>query len=428
MPILPPINPPPVTDPAATERANHDHLVWDVGWFGLGLPAMVNFLAVFAIHLGASPFELGLLASIPAVVTLFAAMGADWWRSRYTDTIRALMSPSLGMRLRVPLFALVPFLPEAWRVPALIALVGIAAVPSSISSIIFLVMLRETISDGGLTQVVAHRQLAMNIGVGLGTIGFGLWLERAPFPLNYQVMFITAFAALLVSQWHVHQLRTLFPTAAPPPARGSLLARMRATAAVWQVPDFRRVSVVVTALFVAFQALAPIIPLHLVQELGASEGFVAVFGFLELLGAAGASAVAHRLLLRLKHRRALTLGIGGTGFAALLLAAAPSLPFTLPAALISGACWTLTDISQFSFFSLHANAENRRIRTRAYYQTVSIGLFIGPLLGSTLADTGMSLITVLLLGAALRFGVGVLVQRQTGERLQPQPTTPAPAA
>ena len=44
--------------------------------------------------------------------------------------------------------------------------------------------------------------LALNLAVGIGALTFGIWLEKAPFPLNYQVMFMLAFLFALASLWH----------------------------------------------------------------------------------------------------------------------------------------------------------------------------------------------------------------------------------
>ncbi len=397
------------------EQANFRHLVWDIAWFGLAFPAVGSFLSIFAIQLGATPFELGLLSSLPSIFLLLASALSDGWRARYADSIKALLWPATGMRVRLLIFACLPFLPGGWQIPVLLAVAALAAVPQGISSIIFLVMMREAVTDQRFTALMSRRFLALNLGLGAGTLGLGLWLERAPFPANYQVMFVVAFGLTMVSLWHVQQIRVI--SATPLPASTSPASRP------WRSPEFRRLASIVGAVFMAFFAIVPVIPLRLVHGLGASEGFVAIYGFLELTGGATMATVAHRLIDRVGLRHTLLLGMTGTGLAAVILALAPSLYLALPAALLSGACWTLTDISQFTFFSLNTPAESRARRTRAYFQAVSIAIFVGPLLGSTLADSGLSLGTVLLLGAGLRFLAGLLVR--WGAAATPSPAAPA---
>ncbi|KAB2856956.1 MAG: hypothetical protein F9K46_13545, partial [Anaerolineae bacterium] len=63
----------------SVERENFNHLVQDIGWFGLALPATTHFLSAFAIRLGASASLLGLMAAIPALIVLISAGLAGRW-------------------------------------------------------------------------------------------------------------------------------------------------------------------------------------------------------------------------------------------------------------------------------------------------------------------------------------------------------------
>ena len=102
-------------------------------------------------------------------------------------------------------------------------------------------------------------------------------------------------------------------------------------------------------------------------------------------------------------------GMAITGLAAIILGLAPTLAFTLPAALINGGAWVAADISQFSYFN-HKIAQARKTAfSNAYFQAISIAIFIGPLIGSTLASSGVPLTTVLFIGAGLRILSGWLM-------------------
>jgi len=313
------------------------------------------------------------------------------------------------MRLRMLLCVCVPFLPEPLRMPALILIVVASSVPQGLTSTLFLVMIREAVTDRRLTDVLGRRLLALNSAIAVSTLALGVWLEEISFPLNYQVMFLAAFSLMMVSWWHVQQIHVLVTTPVSMPGAAGRRG------GVWREPDFQRVAAVIGMVFVAGFTTVPINPLRLVEELGATEGFVAIYGFLELLGGALMSTVANRLIRRYSLNVTLSVSMAGTGLASMILAAAPNLYLALPAAIIGGACWTLMDISQFSFFSLNTQPENRASRTRAYYQTVSIATFIGPLIGSGLASGGLSLPMVLLIGAGLRLGAGLLIRLYAAE-------------
>ena len=333
---------------------------------------------------------------------LTSSLLSTWWRRRYDNSIRAVHGPTLLMRFRLLAYVLAPFLPIEWAVPYLIVVTSLVSLPSGVASIIFLVMIREAVRDNRLTDLISRRQLAMNLCIAASTLVLGFWLERVAFPHNYQIMFIVGFGLMIVSLWHVDQVRVFNITPEPPPSREDPDSRP------WHSPNFRNVALIVTVLFVSFQSIVPVIPLWLVQGRGAEEGFIALYSFLELIGAASGAMLAHRLIRRFGHRRVGLVGMLCTGMAALILAAAPSLAFTLPAALLSGGTWVMVDISQFTFFSARTPPEKRSSYTRAYFQSLSIATFLGPLIGSTLANSGVALPLVLVIGGGLRMGAGVL--------------------
>ena len=60
-------------------RSNFAHLYFDIAWFGVLSGTAVNFLNVYATRLGATGFQIGLLAAMAAVVNLFLAIPAGRW-------------------------------------------------------------------------------------------------------------------------------------------------------------------------------------------------------------------------------------------------------------------------------------------------------------------------------------------------------------
>jgi MFS family permease len=118
-------------------------------------------------------------------------------------------------------------------------------------------------------------------------------------------------------------------------------------------------------------------------------------------------------MARLGTQRTIALGMIGTGLAAIMLALAPTLAMTLPAAALSGGMWTLAAISLFSLFSASTPPDSVTRYSTLYNQIVQLSIFIGPMLGSQLASTSLDLTTVLLIGAGLRLLAGVLIPMDT---------------
>ena len=162
-------------------------------------------------------------------------------------------------------------------------------------------------------------------------------------------------------------------------------------------------------LYVSFFSIAAIIPLRLVDELGADEAFMSIYTLAELTAAATMAALTNRLVARIGSRATIAGGLLGTGVAGVVLAAAPSLPLTLIAAAISGATWTAAAISAFNYFSENTPVEHVTSFTTFYNQIVMFSTFIGPLMGSQLAETSLSLTTVIWMGGLLRLLSGAAI-------------------
>ena len=297
--------PQPQTD--KTERANFNHLVGDIAWYGLALAATTRFLSVYAIRLGATAVDLGLMSSLPALIVVLTASLGAWWTRRYPTAVRSLFWPALGQRLSflLPFFA--PFLPIQLQPLWLVLSVAIPALPQGVAAVPFTVMMCDAVYPNRLMRLVSRRQLALNITIAIAALCCGFWLKEAPFPLNYQVMFLLAFGLSLVSLYHCISIRQTAPEPVPAPVLEVVPVPIEfkpalPTVSPWRSPNFQRVALVAVTIQLAFTILIPIIPLFLVKRLGADEGFMALFALIEL--ALERSARSLRRVLRVASARA----------------------------------------------------------------------------------------------------------------------------
>jgi MFS family permease len=168
--------------------------------------------------------------------------------------------------------------------------------------------------------------------------------------------------------------------------------------------------------------IVPIIRLHLVDGMGADEAFMSYFSIAELSSAALVAMQINRIVRRVGNLRVISLGMVGTALAALIIALAPSLYLTLFGAALGGATWTACAICIFGFFSENTPAESVTRYSMLFNQVVGLSMFVGPMLGSWLADTSLSLVAVLLIGAGLRLAAGALTLYHPFKHIDPRPT------
>jgi MFS family permease len=389
------------------ERLNYFHLVGEIFWFGLAFSATNRFLPVFALRLDATAFEVGLLTALPGLFLLIGTALAGWWRTHFKTTMKSLYLPSFGFRLvfLLPFFA--PLLPKPLQVPWLIASAVLPAIPQGIAGALFVVMMRESMSDKRLPNLWSRRLVSLNIALAGSTLAYGYLLEWLPFPLGYQVMFLFAFVFGLISFLQVMQTRALYfadqtkAEEANPDSDKPVIRRL-SYKQMWRTPECWSIVFVVFVTHLAFFSVQPMIQVHVVKDLGATEEFIAWFGLVELLAAAFAGMFADHLLSKIGPRQLIAATIGATGVSVLIVALAPSLNVTLIPAAISGAAWTTASVAFFGFLMERTAAPNMQGMTMIFNQVVGLGQFAGSMFGSALASTGMQLGAILGIGAVLR--------------------------
>jgi len=377
------------------ERANYHHYVMDILWFGFALAATTRFLQFFAIRMGATPLELGWITSLPALILLFGTNLSFWWRNRHHTSKQAVWYPSIGFRFIFLLPAFAPFFPPEYRTLWLIVAAALPALPQAIASALFLVLMRETVSHNNMTALFTRRAFVMNVALTVGALSFGLLLEVVVFPLNYQLMFVFAFALSMISQWHLGRIENLQHTpTVPNKNRRSVMDLLKDT-------RFQSVAFITLISHIAYFSIFAVIPLRLEADLGASEGFFALYGTVELLAGAGVALVLTRFVELHGNRRLIVFAMLATVGAGITLAFAPSLWFTLIPAALTGAGWTALSIGVLGFFSERTDTDDVTA-SQIFHQMIFASMFIGPMLGSLMAQAGLSVVAVIWFGAGLR--------------------------
>lgn len=387
---------------ASQADKNFFYLVADVFWFGIAAAATSRFLSVYAIRLDASPLAQSLIVSLPGLVIGISTVLAGWWRNRFQNTNTSLWWPGFGFRLifLLPMFA--PFFPADLQVIWLVLAVTIPALPQSISGVIFLTFMRESVGDTLWGAINTRRFLWLNIGIAIGALVFGGMLTWIPFPLNYQMMFVLAFGLSMVSFHYVNITQSVYPTPQP-----ELTAEQMTP--LHKMPGFRRVMVSIVLAYLAFLSVNAVIPLALVEHFGADEGFVAIFGMVELFGGVTFGLYGTRFAARWGSRRMTAIMLAITAFTPFILVTTTSLPVTLIGAAATGLGWTGTVNGLLSML-LESSPSYAMPRASARYnQVVAAGTFIGPLIGGLLTNSGMSIMLVLMLGVTLRLGAAMLL-------------------
>ncbi len=409
-------------------RSNYLHLVWDILFFGIGMAATSRFVSVFAIRLGADAADLNLIASLPALVLLISSGFGHWWLRRFASARQALVLPGFFFRFVFIVPAFAPLFTPELRVLWLIIGMALVALPQGLAAIAFVVMMREAVPAPWMTPLLSLRSLALNLGLAGAALAFGAWLEWAPFPLNYQLMFVIAFLFGLLS-WRETLLIRL-PDAQPAPVTAPQ-KQPTGAGSPWRIRAFYPVVIAILTTHITYSAINALIPMHLVENLDASEGFIAIFGLVELLAAAGISLITAQISDRIGVRAMIALSMVILAASSAIIAFSPTLWPTLIGAALSGAGWTMAAVvGVFAYFNERTTPQEMERLSGPYHQVIGIALFIGPLIGSALIGAGLSLVAVLVIGSLMRLFSAPLIDtrwlhRSAASALpQPAPVQP----
>ncbi len=388
---------------SSPDDQNFNHLVLDIAYFGLAMAATTRFLSVYAIRVGATTTDLGWISALPALILLISSSFGVWWSNRYKNPVHALYLPGLLMRLVFLLPAFAPFFPMHLQPLWLIIAVSIPAFPQGPAGVSFQVVMLNAIKPSRMTHLLSKRSLALNITVAIGALVFGVWLEHIPFPLNYQVMFVLAFICGLLSWRHCLAIK-MEPVSSTQAMLQAEVLPVKPKFSPWKHQGFRKVATVAAVMHVTMFSIVSLTQLYLVENLGATEGFIALFAMVELAAGALASIFTRQIATRIGNLKMIAFGMIGTAIAALIFVVAQNMYVTLIGAAISGACWTAAaSVGLFAYFVERIPSEEMASCSVAYNQIIGLALFIAPLIGSVLTAMNIPLVMIMFIGGALRF-------------------------
>lgn len=391
-------------NPAQTE-ANIRYLVLEITLFGVVWGAVVSYLQVYVVRLGASSLLVGAITYGPALVGILWQIPAGRLITRSGGRMAWVIGSGFFYRLVFLLVALVPFaFPRtAAEITALVWVLG--AFASSISNVAFLSMLADAVPADRMTQVVGWRIAGFGLANTITTLLGGQFLRLLPFPLNYQILFLIGFAGALISWLYVRRVHV----ADPPPVRGPQPAFWGDISRMLRHPRFGRFLVAVGVLQLALGMIAPLLPLYWVRSLGASDAQVSVV----MTVASGTLVVGSLLMRRLVGRigRAHALAAGALGYALypLLTSLTPTAWWLVPWAALSGLFNAAIVVTLFDNLVAVTPAEDRTSYIAVYNVVVNIALFAGPILAGLLAQDAAGVVLALRLAAAVVVAAGVLL-------------------
>lgn len=374
----------PETDAAPGSRRGR-RLFWADGLVAnISESFVANFTNPFALALGATNTQMGILSSITNLAAALALLPGARLDERIASRKRIVVWGSFVHRLLLIAIALLPLLFNGGAIYVFVALVALRQ---------FFVQLGYPAWSAFTADLVPARIRgryfgARNIGLGLAALIFtpiaGGLAELIGLPQGYQTGFIIAaligFGSTLV-----------FRSIPEPPrsrsaelAQASLKQPLRALLAAH--PRFAAFSAVAVLWNLSIMVAGPYFSVYIVRNLAASPIQIG------LLAAANSltNILGQRVWGRLNDRRGAAWVMAVTGLLIPLIpafyAVAPNAWYLLAVEAFSGFLWSGYSLASFNLMLGLAPADQRARFTAVYQIAVFSASFVGPLLGTLLVS------------------------------------------
>jgi MFS family permease len=405
------------------QRRNVLYVALDGAAVGL-MSAAASFISVYVVRLGASPFWVSMLSSLPAAIRLVMAIPWSQFAERQTRPYAVFAWSRLAVHVVYPTIAIIPFFLEGEAAAIAIVIVwSLSAFPSSLSNMMFTVVMGQAVPPEQRSFLMSRRWTALGIAKVISVPLAGQLIDRAPFHVGYQVVFAMNAIIALFAFYFAMRIQVPEREPASTPKGEPLGAHIReAVGEVWREKPFVTFVTGRAVLNLGLALVAAIIPIYWVDYLHASDVWVGYF----TATLSAATLISYTPWVRVKRkigtRRTLVSSAIGVALYPALLSLTRTPVAVLPAIAFNGLAAGGLNLAFFDSL-LDVCPFDRRERFVAVNMTaVSLMGVIGPPIGAALLNV-IGIHWVLAIGSAVALaGVAVFAVFGRGRQL------PAPQA
>ena len=364
----------------------------------------MSFVSVFLVRLGAPNWLVGMYSSLPALVTILAVLPMGSLVQRSANLKAMLNWTRLIFRAVIGSFGLLTYLQAAVAPYILVVMRSLAAIPGAALNVSGTTVMGKATTPERRPLMLSTRNAIMGLVSAVLGLLAGQWLDAAPYPLNYQLLFLSAFLAGLGSIWAISRLELLgTPTLVEKRKRMGLremLPLIRETAA------FRNYAIAAFVFRMGMSLPMALFPIYRVRTLGSSDSWIGVLLTVERLLSVGSYIVLGRLLHQPHFRRWLWVGCLGMPLFPLTTALAQTPEMLLVPAVLAGLVAPSMNVFVTNTLYQVSPDDRRPTFVAADSFLANIVAFVAPLLGTLMAD--LTTIRLALVVAAAVRAVGGL--------------------
>jgi len=377
------------------------------------------FLGIYALRLGASNLQIGLMSSLPAMFSLACAIPGGRVLDRVEHKQRAAFLTAATARMFFLLYAVAPLLGEGRQVWFLVAAVALTNLPATLAGVAWQSLVAEAFGPRARARALAMRMRLVSLAAIGPLLLTGRLLDLMRFPLGYQVVFAVAFAIGLLEARLLLRLVELPDDAMPQAgALGTSLVRTGRPTGLRDIlgdGQFVRFEQAVLVLYLGWGMGGPLFIRYRVSVMGVNNTWLSVYAVAESLAAVAAVVYWARLAEQRGNRTFLGWLAAGIAGNVWLLALVVQLPLGIVPSLWTGVFNSGTNLLLFNAL-LELAPSGRRATYLAYHTTViNVAQLLGPLLAVLVMDS-WGVRAGLVVSGILRVIGGYMLHRTTVRR------------
>lgn len=392
---------------------NAHYLYIEIAWIGIAI-ATLSFNSVFAVRLGASDFLVGMVSALPPLIAALFTLPSARWLEGQRNLMPALVKSIIGYRLGLLAIALMPFVVHNQQALALVVIIGLMNIALGPITIAFNAIFAAVVPEGRRAEVVAWRNILLAAVVTTTSLVAGRALDLIPFPLGYQLFYLTGFLTGLVSLYYVRRVKVPDETPRPKTAERPSISPRAAWQTLRDSPGLKRMTGNTLPHALGLWMAAPLYSLLYVREMGASNTWVgAQAAIVSLTGMVGYFFV-QRWVRRYGTRRVLSWSMLLSGFFPLLVGLSPSLELILMLSALYGLAFSSLTLSHYNTLLKSLPEERRPLALAVYTMLVQFCAFLSPLVGVAAANL-VGVRPMLVVAGVLWIASGLLFFRRPPE-------------
>lgn len=366
---------------------------------GIQLGGIVAFMPVFLARLGASSALLGWYNSAPSLFLMFLLIPGASVAERQVDQVRVRVKYARILRMAYLVCAVAPFVVPTEYLPIVLVVIWtLTTLPNAVAIPSWTAVLASAVSPRRRASVNSGRWALLGVVSALGTAAFGWTLDHVLYPYNYQLVFAVSFALSMLDPYAFSFIKV--PPSEPVRSEktGTLVERLLAyVRPAKQQPAFLRYLLITLPYRIALNLPVPLYSLFWVNELAAPDTVIGLRGTVGNCVLVVGYLLWGRWTRRLGHRTVLMLSAGLMALYPIATALSPTPAGLLPAAAIWGFGAAGVDIGLFDMMLGVCPTERQPLFAAIWMIVARFAMFLGPLLGASLADL-TTLGTALLIG------------------------------